>query len=83
MQVIRVCIGSACHLKGSYHVIQQLKHLIRTHNLQDQVELVSSFCLEKCGDGVSIQVNSNDVAFVNPEDTANFFNAFVLMRCAP
>ena len=27
--IIKVCVGSSCHLKGSYDVIQKLKEIIK------------------------------------------------------
>ncbi len=40
--MIEICIGSACHLKGSYNVIQDMKRLIAEHQLEEKVELKSS-----------------------------------------
>ena len=28
MMVINVCIGSACHLKGSYNIVSELQEMI-------------------------------------------------------
>ena len=36
---IKVCVGSSCHLKGSYEVIQSLKKYIEDNKLEDKVEL--------------------------------------------
>ena len=36
---ISVCIGSSCHLRGSYDIIQRLKELVARDHLEDQVEL--------------------------------------------
>ncbi len=70
--VIQVCIGSACHLKGSYEVISTMKHVIDDRNLHDLVELKSSFCLGNCSDAVSVKVDEQDVASVVPEDAEKF-----------
>ena len=32
--VVNVCVGSSCHLKGSYDVIQTLKRLIEENGLK-------------------------------------------------
>lgn len=42
---IYVCIGSSCHLKGSYNIINAFKELIAEYKLEDRVSLNASFCL--------------------------------------
>jgi NADH:ubiquinone oxidoreductase subunit E len=71
--VVQICIGSACHLKGSYHVIQTLKGLIETEQLEDQVILKSSFCLGACSGGVSLQIDENPIESIMPDQTLSFF----------
>jgi len=71
--IIQVCIGSACHLKGSYKVIQTLKGLIEAERLEDRVILKSSFCLGACSGAVSIQVDDNPVEPLHPEEVVLFF----------
>ena len=41
MTTIYVCIGSACHLKGSYDIINRLQALIAKQELGERVEAVS------------------------------------------
>ena len=36
--IINVCVGSSCHLKGSYDVIQKLKEMIEENKLEDKIE---------------------------------------------
>ena len=36
---IQVCIGSACHLRGSYDVKRTFENLIAQHGLGDRVQL--------------------------------------------
>lgn len=71
--IIQVCIGSACHLKGSYKVIQTLKGLIEAERLEDLVTLKSSFCLGACSGAVSIQVDDLPVEPLHPDEVAHFF----------
>jgi NADH:ubiquinone oxidoreductase subunit E len=70
---IKVCIGSACHLKGSYEVIQKLKESIEQHQLEGQVHLRSSFCLGACSNGVSVQVDEREVRSLSPDTVEAFF----------
>ncbi len=80
--MIEVCIGSACHLKGSYEVIQQLKQLIKDHDLEETVELKSAFCLGACGGGVSVRINENKVLSIKPEETPQFFEEYLMGECS-
>lgn len=52
--IIKVCVGSSCHLKGSYDVIEAMKNILKKHQLEDKVELEASFCLGQCAKGVSV-----------------------------
>lgn len=55
--VISVCVGSSCHLKGSYDVIEKLKQTIKKYDVEDRVELQASFCLGRCAEGVTVKVD--------------------------
>ncbi len=52
--ILKVCIGSACHVKGSYDVIDMIKKMLKVEKLEDRIELKACFCLNKCLDGVSL-----------------------------
>lgn len=56
MLKILVCVGSSCHLKGSYDVIQKLQELLKRYDVADKVDLQASFCLGYCSNGVTAQV---------------------------
>ena len=45
MIIINVCIGSACHIKGSYNVINSLQQLTEEHGLTDEVDTRGASCL--------------------------------------
>ena len=72
--VINVCVGSSCHLKGSYDVVETLKRLIKEQNLEDKIELKASFCLGNCSNGVSMKVDEEFVQNANPENIEQIFN---------
>lgn len=69
---IKVCIGSACHLKGSYEVIKIFKHYIESNGCEHEILLKSSFCLGKCSDAVSVQIDDLEIFSVSPETAENF-----------
>ncbi len=76
---ITVCVGSACHLKGSKYVIERLEECIQENNLQDSVSLSGSFCFGRCVEGVSVSVGDT-VYSVLPETVDEFFNSVILKK---
>ena len=54
---IKVCVGSSCHLKGSYDVILAMKDILKKYDVEDLVELQASFCLGHCAQGVNIKTD--------------------------
>lgn len=52
--IIKICVGSSCHLKGSYDVVEAMKSLVKKYSVEDQIELQASFCLGNCAKGVSV-----------------------------
>jgi NADH:ubiquinone oxidoreductase subunit E len=74
---IEICIGSSCHLKGSYNVIQTLQHLLEERNLYDRVTLKSAFCMRQCEKDVAISVDGK-IYSVKPENTVEFFDNTVV-----
>lgn len=83
MTTIYVCIGSACHLKGSYDVINRLQALIAKRELGESVEVRAKFCMGNCGrDGVSVSVGDGPALSLLPAETDAFFEEQVL-NCLP
>lgn len=77
MLELNVCIGSSCHLKGSYNVIQTFQQLIEQQNLHDKVEMKAQFCMKQCQKGVSVSV-SGETYSVSPETAKSFFESTVV-----
>jgi len=75
---ICVCVGSSCHLKGSYHIVHLMKEHLKKYGLADKVRLSAAFCLGKCTDGVTIQVDDRIVCGVSPENFTDVFNKYIL-----
>lgn len=76
---INVCIGSACHLKGSYNIITSLQEILEEQDLGDQIELKAVFCLGNCQNGVSVQIDDRPELFsVTPKTVQEFFDRSVL-----
>jgi NADH:ubiquinone oxidoreductase subunit E len=77
MTELHVCIGSSCHLKGSYNVIQTFQQLIEAQNLHDKVDMKAQFCMKHCQMGVAVSIGGN-VYSVSPETAKSFFESTVL-----
>lgn len=73
-----MCIGSSCHLKGSYEVIQLLNERIAKEGLEKQIQVKGSFCLGNCADGVSIKVDDTLVSGIRADNFDSKFNEYVL-----
>lgn len=73
MNEIFVCVGSACHLKGSYDVIDHFKNWIRNNELQNDFVVKASFCLGHCTDAVSVKIG-NEIHSVSPDNVEEFIN---------
>ena len=54
---IKVCVGSSCHLKGSYDVIEAFKEILKKYDVEDLVDLQASFCLGFCSQGVTVKAD--------------------------
>ena len=76
---LNVCIGSSCHLKGSYNVIQAFQQLVEENNLHDKVEMKAQFCMKNCQQGVSVSIG-DEVFSVSPETVREFFRTTVMAR---
>ncbi len=75
---IYVCIGSSCHLKGSYDVIQVFKKLIKENHLEEKVSLNASFCLGHCQNGVTAKINNQLVTGLHKDNAKEIFEKMVL-----
>lgn len=78
MTIIYVCIGSACHIKGSYNVINTFQQLIEEYDVSSTVEVNSSFCLGHCTQAVSVRVDDGEVQGVTGPTAREFFIKQVL-----
>lgn len=80
MVTVNVCIGSACHLKGSYNVINRLQKIIKDKGLEDKVVVKAAFCLGECTKAVSVKVDDGPINSVNENNIDEFFESYVMGR---
>lgn len=76
---VTICIGSACHLKGSREIIKELQSLVSENGLDDKVNLNGSFCSGNCVNGVCVTVD-DQLHSLKPENTKEFFDQEILRR---
>ena len=77
--IIKVCVGSSCHIKGSPEIVEGLQNAIAEYNLADEVTLTGSFCIGKCNRiGVTIQIDDEIHVGVTRETLKEFFKDNVL-----
>ncbi len=77
---IYVCVGSSCHIKGSYDIIQLLRDAITEHQLEDKITLSAAFCLGRCTDGVTVKIDDEIICGISRDSFSNFFEKDVLSR---
>mgnify|MGYP000859442320 CR=1 FL=1 len=67
---IEVCIGSACYVKGSNKVVEQLNELIEKNGWSGKVELKGSFCMKACQNhlGLGIRINGRQLEGVTAQN---------------
>jgi NADH:ubiquinone oxidoreductase subunit E len=80
MLTIVICVGSSCHVRGSEDLAENLEELIVQHELQEQVELVGAFCMDKCSMGVSVRIGESQFSGLRPDEAETFFMNEVLPR---
>lgn len=81
MIIVSICVGSACHLKGSQNVIKSFQNLILKYKLENFVELRGAFCLGNCAHDVSVKINDEEKIYsVNENNIESFFKTEVLWR---
>ncbi len=79
MTTIHICIGSSCHLRGSYNLINAFQQAIEENKLNDKIEVRGTFCLGHCGENVSCKID-DEYFGVSPENANEFFKSNVLPR---
>lgn len=80
---ILICIGSSCHIRGSYNVVKTLQDLISGHKINnvslENIELCGSFCMGECGKGVCVQIE-DEKHLLSEDNVLDFFNKYVLKK---
>lgn len=79
--IIKVCVGSSCHLKGSHEIVELLQEAVEQHGFENEITLAGSFCIGKCNRvGVTVQVDDDIHTGITKENFKEFFNDNVLSK---
>ena len=65
---ISVCVGSSCHVRGSRAVLKRFAEIIKAENLDNEVALLGSFCMEHCGECMNWKFNDEDISSTTVEE---------------
>ena len=80
MVEVKVCVGSSCHLRGSYDVIEEFKRLVKKYGVEDEVDLQATFCVGNCMNGVSVISDGVLVHNANKDNAEELFLTEVVSR---
>ncbi|AZR74160.1 NADH dehydrogenase [Anoxybacter fermentans] len=78
MLEVQICVGSSCHLKGAYQVVQIFKEMVKTYDLEDRIHLKASFCQKNCAKGVTVKIGDKLISRVSPENAREIFRRELL-----
>lgn len=70
-RVVRVCMGSACHVKGAPGVANALQKALEEHKADTDIELMGRFCQDECQKGVVVEGPDKEWFHVRVEDVPN------------
>lgn len=79
--IVQICVGSSCHLKGSYDIVKLFENKVKTMGLGTEIALAGCFCTGKCNrEGVTVVVDGVIYTGLTKEKFDNFFNENVLSK---
>jgi NADH:ubiquinone oxidoreductase subunit E len=79
MITVSVCVGSSCHIKGAPQIIERFQQLIASYDLWNQVELKGVFCMERCTQGVTIEIGGEVFSAADAAAAEELFRTMVLV----
>ena len=73
---VEICIGSACYVKGSSQIVNDLNELIKEKHWEDKIAGKGSFCMEACQNhlGLGIRINGNQIEQVTAQNAKEVLN---------
>ncbi|MBR2676328.1 MAG: (2Fe-2S) ferredoxin domain-containing protein [Solobacterium sp.] len=73
---VEICIGSACYVKGSSQIVNDLNELIKEKHWEDKIAVKGSFCMKACQNhlGLGIRINGNQLEQVTAQNAKEVLN---------
>jgi hypothetical protein len=59
---VTVCVGSSCHVRGSRTLLNRFAQIIKAEKLENEVALLGSFCMERCGESMNWKFNEENIS---------------------
>lgn len=79
MFIVQICVGSACHIKGSQAVVEKFQDAIEKYGMHDEIVLTGSFCAGKCNrEGVTVKINDDIHTGITKDNFDDFFKENIL-----
>nr|WP_201029952.1 NAD(P)H-dependent oxidoreductase subunit E [Kosmotoga arenicorallina] len=75
--MVKICMGSSCHLKGSYKVVQKLKELQKE---LPELQLVGSLCFGNCMNGINIEIDGEIFSDIKAENVVETVKNYIKKR---
>ena len=75
---VTVCVGSSCHVRGSYDIIKAFDQIIHDKGLSDRVSLEGSFCMEHCSEAANLMIDGELHSVHSLSDAMSLFEQGVL-----
>ncbi len=77
--IIEICVGSSCHLKGSYELAELFQKEVEKRKLDTEITLAGCFCTGLCNrTGVTVKIDDVPYTGVTPQGFDEFFKENVL-----
>ena len=73
---VEICIGSACYVKGSSQIVNDLNELIKEKHWEDKIAVKGSCCMKACQNhlGLGIRINGNQIEQVTAQNAKEVLN---------
>ncbi len=79
--IVQICVGSACHIKGSEKIVELFQNAIAKNGLENEITLAGSFCTGRCNrEGVTVIVDDEIYTGLTPEKFDEFFEEKILKK---
>ncbi len=79
--IVQICVGSACHIKGSEKLVELFQKAITENKLDNEITLAGSFCTGRCNrEGVTVSIDDDVYTGITPEKFDDFFKDKILKK---